>query len=123
MHGREQVGETEINREATPFGAVHTSSTEVGSHSNARMNPSAGSILRSYLEDVWIRRNANAVATYFDDEVRFLAEAVAKHKVELEGLAKTGPAIHIRSVTSDATTAIAYALRIGQMAKITTCFC
>ena len=102
------MGETEINREATPFGADHTSPTEVGPRSIARMNPSAGSILRSYLEDVWIRRNANAVAMYFDDEVRFLAEAVAKHKIELEGLAETDPAIHIRSITSNAITAMAY---------------
>lgn len=102
------MGKTEIIRQATPIGADNSSPTEVGPQSIARTNPSAGSILQSYLTDVWIGRNANAVAIYFDEEVRFLAEEVAKHKIEVEALAKTDPPIHIRSITSGATTATAY---------------
>ncbi len=66
-----------------------------------------GSLLRRYLNDVWIERNPDAIADYFDGDALNLLDVQRGHRIALDGLREYRP-LSIRLVTANATTAIAY---------------
>ena len=66
-----------------------------------------GSLLRQYLHAVWIDQNPDAIADYFDPDAMNLLDVQRDHRIAIDGMDEDQP-LYIHSVTSDATTAMAY---------------
>lgn len=96
-----------MNRRALMAGMAAIATTGTVAAQEATPTVSPGDMMRRYLNDVWIHRNADAVADYFDADAFDLLDVQRDHRIAIDGIAEERP-LDIRVITTSPQTAIAY---------------